>query len=75
MYEFDYSRPGSVAEIGKRFRDEDIHLRSLRILRRRNGRAIVAVSVDRTRRAMELLGDVLISEASYRKRSDSPPPE
>jgi len=61
-------RPGTVAEIGKRFLDRDIHLRSLRILRRRNGRAIVAVSVDRTDEAVELLGDILISEAAYRER-------
>lgn len=57
-------RPGSAAEIGKRLRDAGVHLRSLRILRRQNDRAIVAVSVDRTERAMELLRDVLITEPS-----------
>lgn len=57
-------RPGSAAEIGKRLRDAGVHLRSLRILRRQNDRAIVAVSVDRTERAMELLRDVLITEQS-----------
>lgn len=61
-------QPGSAAAIGKRLRDEDIHLRSLRILRREGGKAIVAVSVDRTGRAVELLKDVLISEAAYQDR-------
>jgi hypothetical protein len=59
-------RPGSAAAIGKRLLDAGIHLRSLRILRRENDRAIVGVAVDRTGQAMELLKDVLISEAAYR---------
>ncbi|MEM0969036.1 MAG: hypothetical protein AAF191_17270 [Verrucomicrobiota bacterium] len=54
--------PGAVARVGKRFLDADIQLRSLRILQRKEGWAIVAVSVDRTNRAMALLHDVLISE-------------
>lgn len=61
-------RPGSAAAIGKRLLDAGIHLRSLRILRRQNDRAIVGVAVDRTDRAMELLKDVLVSEAAYRQR-------
>jgi hypothetical protein len=56
--------PGSAAAIGKRLRDAGIHLRSLRILRRESERAIVAVSVDRTERAIELLRDVLIAEGA-----------
>ena len=54
--------PGSLAKIAKRFRDAGIHVRSLRIIRRREGRAIVAVSVDRTNKAYELVKDFVISE-------------
>ena len=54
--------PGSLAKVALRFRDEDVHVRSLRIIRRREGKAIVAVSVDRTNKACELLADVLIAE-------------
>ena len=52
--------PGSLARIAARFRDADVHLRSLRILRRRKGFALVAVSVDRTNKAMELLRDLTL---------------
>ncbi|NNE93086.1 MAG: hypothetical protein HKN23_15690 [Verrucomicrobiales bacterium] len=52
--------PGSLAKIALRFKDEDIHLRSLRIMRRREGHALVAVSVDRTDRALELLDDLTL---------------
>ena len=54
--------PGGLARIARRFRDADIQVRSLRLVRRGNGHAIVAVSVDRTQRACELVRDVLISE-------------
>ena len=58
--------PGGLAKIANRFQSADIHLRSLRILRRWEGHAIVAVSVDRTNRAAELLSDVIISEERLR---------
>ena len=54
--------PGSLAKVAGRFRDGDIHLRSLRNLRRDDGYASVAVSVDRTNRAMEILQDLVITE-------------
>jgi len=58
--------PGTLAKISRRLMDADIHLRSLRILRRRNGGAIVAVSVDRTEHAYEVLHDYIISEERLR---------
>lgn len=64
--------PGSLAKIAMRFQNEEIHLRSLRILRRRRNQAIVAVSVDRTRRAMEILSDLIISEERLRNRIEQP---
>lgn len=54
--------PGSLARIARRFRDAEIHVRSLRLVRRGNGHAIVAVSVDRTQKACEVVRDVLITE-------------
>lgn len=54
--------PGSLAKVAARFQNENIHLRSLRILWRRGNHAIVAVSVDRTNKALELLSDLVISE-------------
>ncbi len=58
--------PGSLAKVARKFRDVDIHVRSLRIIRRRQGRAIVAVSVDRTEKAYEILADLIISEDHLR---------
>ncbi len=58
--------PGTLAKISRRLLDKDIHVRSLRILRRRNGGAIVAVSVDRTEQAYEVLGEFIISEDRLR---------
>ena len=54
--------PGGLARIARRFRDADIHVRSLRLVRRAKGHAIVAVSVDRTQKACELVRDVLITD-------------
>jgi hypothetical protein len=56
--------PGGLAKIARRFREADVHVRSLRLVRRSKGHAIVAVSVDRTQKACELLRDVLISDES-----------
>lgn len=58
--------PGSLAKIARRFHDANIQVRSLRIIRRRQGRAIVAVSVDRTNKAFELVRDSIISEDRLR---------
>jgi hypothetical protein len=54
--------PGSLARIALRFREAGIQVRSLRIIRHGSGHAIVAVSVDRTAQARELLRDVLLGE-------------
>lgn len=54
-------RPGALATIAHRFKDAKINLRSIRILSRDGGKAIVAISADRTKEAMDLVKDVLIS--------------
>ncbi len=54
-------KPGALAEIAKRFKDSNINLRSIRILRRDNDQSLVAISAERTKDAIELVKDVLIS--------------
>jgi hypothetical protein len=54
--------PGSLAKIARRFKEADIHMRSLRIVRRQPEHAIVAVSMDRTEEAVALVKDLLIAE-------------
>lgn len=54
-------RPGALAAIARRFKDAGINLRSIRIISRDSGRAVVAVSTERTAEALELVRDVLIA--------------
>ncbi len=54
-------KPGELARITRRFKDADINLRSIRIIRREGGKGIIAVATDRTEEARELLKDVIIS--------------
>jgi hypothetical protein len=54
-------RPGGLAAITRRFRDANISLRSIRILRRGGGTAVAALASERTAEARELLKDVLVS--------------
>ncbi len=53
--------PGALARISRRFHDAGIRLRSVRIIRRREGYGLVALSTERTERALDLVSDVLIS--------------
>ena len=53
--------PGALARIARRFHDAEIRLRSVRIIRRNEGYGLVALSTERTDRALDLVGDVLIS--------------
>ncbi len=53
--------PGALARISQRFDDAGIRLRSVRIIRRNEGWGLVALSTERTDRALELVRDVLIS--------------
>ena len=54
-------RPGELARIMRRFNEAQINLRSVRIIRRDQGRSIVAIATSRTTEAMELVKDVLVS--------------
>ena len=53
--------PGALAKISRRFQEAGIRLRSVRIIRRREGYGLVALSTERTERALDLVRDVLIS--------------
>ena len=52
---------GELARISRRFKDANISMRSVRIIRRATGTSIVAISTERTDEAMELVKDVMIS--------------
>ena len=54
--------PGALAKVAVRFKEADIPVRSIRIIRRRNGFGIVAISTERTEAAKELVRDSLIVE-------------
>ena len=54
--------PGALAKVAKRFKDAGVHLRSIRIIHRRQDWAVVAISMDRTEEAMSLVKDLLITE-------------
>ena len=53
--------PGAFAKISLRFHEAEIRVRSVRIIRRNEGYGLVALSTERTERALELVKDVLIS--------------
>jgi histidine decarboxylase len=54
-------RPGGLAAITRRLRDANIHLRSIRIIRRGGGKAIAAIASEQAEEARQLLKDVLVS--------------
>ena len=53
--------PGALARLAERFRGAGINLRNVRILRRRGGEGLVALSCERTEEALRLVEDVLVS--------------
>ncbi len=53
--------PGALARISRRFHDAGIRLRSVRIIRRNAGSGLVALSTERTERALDLVRDELVS--------------
>ena len=53
-------KPGELARIMRRFKDAQINLRSVRIIRRDQDKSIVAIATERTTEAMELVKDVMV---------------
>ena len=54
--------PGGLARIAMRFKDADINLRSIRIIRRRDGVALVALAADRSKEVLDLVRDCLVKK-------------
>ncbi|RPI63065.1 MAG: hypothetical protein EHM48_03065 [Planctomycetaceae bacterium] len=54
--------PGGLAKLAMRFKQADINLRSIRIMRRHKGTALVALATDRTKEAMDLVRDCLVKK-------------
>jgi hypothetical protein len=54
-------RSGELARITQRFKDANINLRSVRIIRRWGGKCFVALAAERSEVAMALVKDVLVS--------------
>lgn len=52
--------PGALGRVARRFKEADIDLRSVRIIRRQQGWAMVALATERTDRVMELVKDYLV---------------
>lgn len=52
--------PGALAKIARRFKDADINMRSIRIVQRSQGECVVAISVERSVEALNLLQDVIL---------------
>jgi|SRR5579864_2410615 len=54
-------KPGELARIMRRFKDANINLRSIRFIRRTGNTALVALGTERTKEAIALVQDVLVS--------------
>ncbi len=55
------NEPGALAKIARRFTDAGVGLRSVRFIQRDAEFALVAISTDRTAKALGLVTDVLVS--------------
>lgn len=54
--------PGALAKVAVKFKEADIPVRSIRIIRRCNGWGIVAISTERTEAAKAVIRDSLITK-------------
>lgn len=55
------NEPGALAKVSRRFTDANINLRSIRFIQRNQEDGLVAISVDRTKMAIRLVSDVIVS--------------
>ncbi len=56
-------RPGALAEVTSRLHDAGVTMRSMRILHRQAGEAMVAISMERSEDAMRLIDDLLVNRS------------
>ncbi|VAW76470.1 hypothetical protein MNBD_GAMMA12-3671 [hydrothermal vent metagenome] len=54
-------RPGALAKVAMRFSNADISIRSMRIIERGAEQSLVAISADRTKQALDIVKEYLIS--------------
>lgn len=52
---------GSLAKLTHRFADAGINIRSIRFVERHDGYALVAISTERTDKALDIVKDILVS--------------
>ncbi len=53
-------QPGALAKVTRRLADAGVEMRSMRILHRKNGEALVAISMERTDAALRSIDDLLV---------------
>ncbi len=57
-------QPGALAKVMRRLNEAGVNMRSMRILHRQAGEAMVAISMDRNEEAMRLIDDLLVNRSS-----------
>ena len=57
-------QPGALAQVTRRLHAGGVAIRSVRILHRQGGEAMVAISMDRTEEGMRLIEDLLVSRST-----------
>ncbi|MCU0959502.1 MAG: hypothetical protein MUF48_05300 [Pirellulaceae bacterium] len=57
-------QPGALAKVTRRLYEGGVDIRSVRILHRQAGEAMVAISMDRTDEGMRLIEDLLVSRTT-----------
>lgn len=53
--------PGALARVAQRFRDEGVHVRSLRVIYRQEDWGLIAASMERTERALAVVQDLIVT--------------
>lgn len=53
--------PGALAKVTRRLHGAGVNMRSMRLLHRQAGEAMVAISMDRSEDAMRLIDDLLVT--------------
>ena len=56
-------RPGALAAVTRSLHDAGVGMRSMRILHRQAGEAMVAISMERSDEAMRLIDDLLVNRS------------
>ncbi len=57
-------QPGALAKVMRRLNQAGVDMRSMRILHRQAGEAMVAISMDRNDDAMRLIDDLLVNRSA-----------